>query len=78
MNIVVCIKQVPDAANIRMDRERMAIIRDGVESVINPLDRIALEAALELKQKEGGKISVLTMGPPHSEEALRETIAAGA
>jgi electron transfer flavoprotein beta subunit len=78
MNIVVCIKQVPDAANIRIDRERMTILRDGVESVINPLDRIALEAALDLKQKEGGKISVLTMGPSHSEEALRETIAAGA
>jgi electron transfer flavoprotein beta subunit len=78
MNIVVCIKQVPDAPNIRIDRERMTIIRDAVESVINPLDRIALEAALDLKQKEGGKISVLTMGPPQSEEALREAVASGA
>ena len=78
MNIVVCIKQVPDTPNIRMDRERMTIIRDGVESIINPLDRIALEAALDLKQKEGGKISVLTMGPSQSEEALREAMAAGA
>jgi electron transfer flavoprotein beta subunit len=78
MNIVVCIKQVPDAPNIRIDRERMTIIRDGVESIINPLDRIALEAALDLRQKEGGKISVLTMGPSRSEEALREAMAAGA
>jgi len=78
MNIVVCIKQVPDIPNIRIDRERMTIIRDGMESIINPLDRIALEAALDLKQKEGGKISVLTMGPSQSEEALREAIAAGA
>jgi len=78
MNIVVCIKQVPDTPNIRIDRERMTIIRDGVESIINPLDRIALEAALDLKQKEGGKISVLTMGPYQSEEALREAMAAGA
>jgi electron transfer flavoprotein beta subunit len=78
MRIVVCIKQVPDTPNIRIDRERMTIIRDGVESIINPLDRIALEAALDLKQKEGGKISVLTMGPSQSEEALREAMAAGA
>ena len=78
MNIVVCIKQVPDTPNIRIDRERMTIIRDGVESIINPLDCIALEAALDLKQKEGGKISVLTMGPSQSEEALREAMAAGA
>ncbi len=78
MNIVVCIKQVPDTPNIRMDRERMTIIRDGVESVINPLDRVALEAALDLKQKEGGSVCVLTMGPPQSEEALREALAAGA
>jgi electron transfer flavoprotein beta subunit len=78
MNIIVCIKQVPDSPNIRIDRERMTIIRNEVESIINPLDRVALEAALDLKQKEGGKISVLTMGPSHSEEALRETLAAGA
>ena len=78
MNIVVCIKQVPDASQIRIDRERMTLIRDGVESIINPLDRIALEAALDLKQKEGGRISVLTMGPSKSEEALREAMAAGA
>jgi electron transfer flavoprotein beta subunit len=56
----------------------MTIIRDGVESIINPLDSIALEAALDLKEKEGGKISVVTMGPTQSEEALREAIAAGA
>jgi electron transfer flavoprotein beta subunit len=78
MNIVVCIKQVPDAPNIRMDRERMTIIRDGVESIINPLDRLALEAALDLKEKEGGSVCVLTMGPSQSEEALREAMAAGA
>ena len=78
MNIVVCIKQVPDTPSIRMDRERMTLIRDGVESIINPLDRIALEAALDLKQKEGGTVCVLTMGPPQSEEALREAMAAGA
>jgi electron transfer flavoprotein beta subunit len=78
MNIVVCIKQVPDAPDIRIDRERMTIIRDGVQSIINPLDRIALEAALDLKQKEGGSVCVMTMGPSQSEEGLREAMAAGA
>ena len=78
MNIAVCIKQVPDAPAIRMDKDRMSIIREGVESIINPLDAVALEAALALKKKEGGRVVVLTMGPPQSEEALREALAAGA
>lgn len=78
MNIVVCIKQVPDVPNIRIDRKRMTIIREGVESVSNPLDCVALEAALELKVREGGRITALCMGPPQSEEALREALAAGA
>jgi len=78
MNIAVCIKQVPDAPAIRMDKERMSIIRNGVESIINPLDAVALDAALTLKKKQGGKVVVLTMGPPQSEEALREALAAGA
>ena len=78
VNIVVCIKQVPDAPNIRMDKERMTIIREGVESIINPLDAVALDAALALKEKQGGRVVVLTMGPPQSEEALREALAAGA
>lgn len=78
MNIVVCIKQVPDVPDIRIDRERMTVIREGIESIINPVDCIALEAALDLRQKQGGKITVLTMGPPQSEEALREALAFGA
>ena len=78
MNIAVCIKQVPDAPSIRMDTKRMTIIREGMESIINPLDYIALEAARELRQREGGKITVLSMGPPQSEEALREALAYGA
>ena len=78
MNIVVCIKQVPDEPTIRMDRQRMTIIREGVKSVINPLDCVALEAALELRNRQGGEVIVLTMGPSQSEESLREAIAAGA
>ena len=78
MNIVVCIKQVPDVPSIRIDRERMTIIREGVESIINPLDGVALEAALDLRRRQGGNITVLSMGPPQSEEALREALAFGA
>ena len=78
MNIVVCIKQVPDVPNIRIDRERMTVIREGVESIINPLDCIALEAALDLRRKQGGRITVLSMGPSQSEEALLEALAFGA
>lgn len=61
-----------------MDKDRMSIIRDGVESIINPLDAVALDAALRLKEMEGGRVVVLTMGPAQSEEALREALAAGA
>ncbi|MFC1824700.1 electron transfer flavoprotein subunit beta/FixA family protein [Thermodesulfobacteriota bacterium] len=78
MNIAVCIKQVPDAPSIRMDTKRMTIIREGMESIINPLDYVALEAARDLREKDGGKITVLSMGPPQSEEALREALAYGA
>lgn len=78
MNIVVCIKQVPDVPAIRIDRERMTVAREGVESIINPLDMVALETALSLRNEAGGTVSVVTMGPPQSEEALREALAAGA
>jgi len=78
MNIVTCIKQVPDVPSIRIDRQRMTIIREGVESIINPLDYTALEAALDLRGRENGQVVVMTMGPPQSEAALREALAAGA
>jgi electron transfer flavoprotein alpha/beta subunit len=78
MHIAVCIKQVPDVPNIRINRERMTIIREGVESIINPVDVVALEACLDLRKRRNGRITVLTMGPPHSEEALLEALAFGA
>ena len=78
MNIVVCIKQVPDVPRIRIDRQKMTIIREGVQSIINPLDSVALEASLDLRRQEGGQVTVITMGPPQSEEALREALASGA
>jgi electron transfer flavoprotein beta subunit len=78
MDIVVLIKQVPDTKNIKIDPETNTLIREGVESIINPFDMYALETALRLKDEFGGKVSVLSMGPPQAEEALRETISYGA
>ena len=75
---VVFIKQVPDVPSIRIDEQRMTIIREGVESIINPLDCVALQAALDLRKGGGGRITAITMGTPQSEQVLREAIAAGA
>jgi len=72
MNIVVCIKQVPDAESVKWDHETGTLIRDGVKSVINPFDYHAIEAALTLRDQLGGKVTAVTMGPPQAEDALRE------
>lgn len=78
MNIIVCIKQVPDTAEIRINPETNTLMREGVPSIINPFDLHALEAALQIKEKTGGKVTVLTMGPPQAETALREAVSMGA
>ena len=78
MNIAVLIKQVPDTDEVKMDPEKGTMIRDGVGSLINPLDLNALEAALVLKGEQGGTVTVLSMGPPQAERALREGLALGA
>ena len=78
MHIIVCIKQVPDARQVKIDPETNTLIRDGVESIINPYDLYALEEALRLKERQGGTVTALTMGPPQAEEALREAVAYGA
>jgi electron transfer flavoprotein beta subunit len=78
MKIVVCIKQVPDTAEVKINPETGTLIREGVPSIINPFDLHAIEAGLFLKEKTGGKVTVLTMGPPQAETALREAIAMGA
>ncbi|RJQ47195.1 MAG: electron transfer flavoprotein subunit beta/FixA family protein [Nitrospiraceae bacterium] len=78
MNIVVCIKQVPDTAEIKINPETNTLMREGVPSIINPFDLHALEAGLQIKEKSGGKVTVLTMGPPQAEVALREAISMGA
>lgn len=78
MNIIVCIKQVPDTAEVRINPETNTLIRDGVASIINPYDLHAVEAALQIREKAGGKVTVITMGPPQAESALRDAISMGA
>lgn len=78
MHIVVCIKQVPDSAQIRVHPVTNTIMRQGVPSIINPYDLFALEEALRLRDKVGGKVTVLSMGPPMAEDSLRKALAYGA
>jgi electron transfer flavoprotein beta subunit len=78
MNIVCCIKQVPNTAEVKIDPETNTLIRAGVESIANPYDMVALEAAHIIKDKFGGTITVISMGPPQAEEVLRDAIASGA
>ena len=77
MNIIVCIKQVPNTTDVKIDPVTNTLIRDGVESVINPFDAYAIEEGVRLKERFGGKVTVLTMGPPQAESALREAISLG-
>lgn len=77
MNIIVCIKQVPDTTEIRIDPVTNTLIREGVESIVNPFDLYAVEEAVRLKELHGGKVIALTMGPPQAEAALRDTVAIG-
>ncbi|MCT4631201.1 MAG: electron transfer flavoprotein subunit beta/FixA family protein [Firmicutes bacterium] len=77
MNIVVCIKQVPDTTEVKLDPKTGTLIRDGVPSIINPDDKAGLEAALRLKDQYGANITAITMGPPQAEKALREALAMG-
>ena len=78
MNIIVCIKQVPETTEVRINPETNTLIREGVKSIINPFDMYAIEEAVRLKERFTGKITVITMGPPQAEAALKEAIAMGA
>ncbi|MDI6801424.1 MAG: electron transfer flavoprotein subunit beta/FixA family protein [Thermodesulfovibrionales bacterium] len=77
MNIIVCIKQVPDTAEVRINPATNTLVREGVPSIINPYDLHAIEAALQIREMTGGKVTVITMGPPQAEDALREAISMG-
>ena len=78
MNIVVCVKQVPDTNEVKLDPVTGTLIRDGVPSIMNPDDKAGLEAALELKDATGAHITVVSMGPPQAVDVLREALAMGA
>lgn len=77
MNIIVCIKQVPDTQDIRINPETNTLMREGVQSIVNPFDMYAVEEALRIKEKLGGKVTVICMGPKQAEEALREAVSMG-
>ena len=78
MKIIVCVKQVPDAKDVRLDPKTNTLAREGVESIMNPFDRHALEAAVALKEQYGGTVTAITMGPPQAEETLKDAVACGA
>lgn len=78
MHFVVCLKQVPDTSEVRIDPKTNTLMREGVPSIINPYDIHALEETLALRDSTGGKVTVLCMGPPQAEDSLRKAISLGA
>ena len=78
MHIVVCLKQVPDTTNVRINPKTNTLMREGVESIINPFDEYALEEALKLKDACGARVTVVSMGPPQATVVIREALARGA
>jgi electron transfer flavoprotein beta subunit len=77
VDILVAIKQVPDTDKVKMDPVTGTMVREGVEAIVNPLDLYAIELAIRLKEKHGGKVTAFTMGPPAADRALREAMAMG-
>ncbi|MEM2133506.1 MAG: electron transfer flavoprotein subunit beta/FixA family protein [Candidatus Jordarchaeaceae archaeon] len=78
MKIIVCVKQVPEVTEVKIDPKTNTLIRDGVPSIVNPFDEIAVEEAVRLKEKHGGEVTVITMGPPQARQALLRCLAMGA
>ncbi|MCT4631590.1 MAG: electron transfer flavoprotein subunit beta/FixA family protein [Firmicutes bacterium] len=78
MDIIVCIKQVPGTSSVEVDPDTGVLIRDGVESKMNPYDLFAIETALTLREESGGKVSTITMGPPQAKEVIMESFYMGA
>jgi len=78
MNIIVCVKQVPDTLEVNINKETNTLIREGVDSVINPFDLYAVEEGLRLKEQYGGMVTVLSMGPPQVVDTLRQALSLGA
>ena len=78
MKIAVCIKQVPETTDVKINPETNTLVREGVASITNPFDEFALEEALLTREKYGGEVHVLTMGPPQATEVLKNALAVGA
>ena len=78
MNVLVCVKQVPGSSNVEVDPVTGVLKRDGVESKMNPYDLYAIETALSLKEKHGGRVDAITMGPPQAKSVIMEAICMGA
>lgn len=77
MDVVVCIKQVPATTEVKVDPKTNTLIREGIESITNPFDAYALEEGLRIKERYGGKVTAISMGPPQAEAILRDAIAVG-
>ncbi len=78
MNIIVCLKQVPGTTQVKIDPQTNTLIRQGIKNIINPFDTYALEEGVRIKERYGGKVTAISMGPPQAEEILREAISTGA
>jgi len=78
MRIIVCVKQVPEITEVKIDPVTHTLVREGVPSILNPFDEFAVEEALRIREKHGGEVTVLTMGPPQAKEALVKCLAMGA
>jgi len=77
MNIVVCLKQVPGTHEVKIDPQTNTLVRKDIKNILNPFDTYALEEGVRLKERYGGKVTAITMGPPQAEEVLKEAIATG-
>jgi len=78
MKLIVCMKQVPDVSNVKMDKATNTLMREGVPSVANPVDLNAVEEALRLRGEFGGEVIVISMGPPQAKQALKKALSLGA
>jgi electron transfer flavoprotein beta subunit len=78
MNIVVCLKQVPGTTQVKIDPQTNTLVRQGIKSILNPFDAYALEEGVRVRERYGGKVTVVSMGPPQADEMLREAISVGA
>lgn len=78
MNVVVCLKQVPGTTQVKIDPATNTLIRQGIENIINPFDTYAIEEGVRLRERFGGRVTAISMGPPQAEAALREAISLGA